>query len=300
MTESTPELSRLERGAVTLLRRANENPTLKRLQHHYLYNVSRTWMRKTIDRRTYVDGIDWLRDFEPPGGVLLAANHRSFFDQYAVMVTLKEWGVSWTQRLYFPVRSNFFYETPLGVLVNLAVGGGAMYPPIFRDRNKARLNDDALDQVTEALTQPGTVVGMHPEGTRNKGPDPYDLLPAQPGVGRVILRSRATVIPIFINGLSNALAHELQRNYARRARESFPIVICVGQPVDYSEFTKAKPRLALYKRCADRVRDAITALGDRERALRAACSRGEIPADAPGWFANRTSLRAKNGRRPPP
>ncbi len=286
MADSTPDLSRVERGAVSLIRTANENQAFKGLQRRYLDRVSRAWMRRVIHRRTYVDGLDSLRDLAPPAGVLLAANHRSFFDQYAVMVTLDEWGVSWTKRLFFPVRSTFFYESPLGVLVNLAMGGGVMYPPIFRDRNKAQLNEDSLDRVTEALARPGTVVGMHPEGTRGKGPDPYELLPAQPGVGRVILRSGATVLPIFINGLTNEIRAEMQHNYARRARETYPIVICFGKPVDYSEFTKAKPRLTLYKRCADRVRKAIIDLSVRERELRAACTRNEIPADDPGWFVN--------------
>ena len=33
----------------------------------------------------------------------------------------------------------------------------------------------------------GTVMGLHPEGTRGKGADPYTFLPAQPGVGRIAL-----------------------------------------------------------------------------------------------------------------
>ncbi|MDX1531814.1 MAG: zinc ABC transporter substrate-binding protein, partial [Rhodothermales bacterium] len=48
-------------------------------------------------------------------GVLLASNHRSFFDQFTLMLPL--WGtpeLKFFEHIYFPVRSNFFYETRSG------------------------------------------------------------------------------------------------------------------------------------------------------------------------------------------
>jgi hypothetical protein len=43
---------------------------------------------------------------------------------------------------------------------------------------------------------------------------------------------------------------------------------------------------ALYKRTADRIRDAILRCGDREREIRAACVAGEIGNDDPHWVMN--------------
>jgi 1-acyl-sn-glycerol-3-phosphate acyltransferase len=206
---------------------------------------------------------------------------------YIIMLGLVEHGASWLERTYFPVRSNFFYEHPLGLAVNMMIGGGCMYPPIFRDSSKAALNKDAVDRVVGFLGRPGTVVGLHPEGTRGKGPDPYQLLPAQPGVGQIVLQAKPIVVPVFINGLPNNFKSGVLDTYRPGARRDNPIIIVAGNELDYSQFTKQKPRASLYKRCSDYMLDAVRPLAERERELRAACSRGEIGDGAPGWLLNR-------------
>src|SRR5207247_2407339 len=141
----------------------------------------------SLSRRMFVEGLEDLIRLVPHTGVMLVSNHRSFFDQYAMLLACYMGPVPWAKQLYFPVRSNFFYDQPLGVVVNAAVAGGAMYPPIYRQAERRALNDDALAKMVAILRQPGNVLGMHPEGTRGKGPDPYQFLPAQPGVGKVAL-----------------------------------------------------------------------------------------------------------------
>jgi 1-acyl-sn-glycerol-3-phosphate acyltransferase len=286
------ELSRLERAAVALTRFANENPGAKRLQTRWLRTVTEFWVSRAISRRTLVDHVDPLLDFEPDRGVVLVANHRSFFDMYMIMLGLYGSGAEWPERLYFPVRSNFFYEHPAGLAVNFVVGGGAMYPPIFRDRAKAEHNRDSLDRTGRFLQEPGSVVGLHPEGTRNKGPDPYELLPAQPGIGQIILASKPIVVPVFINGLSNDLVRDVRLNFHPQGYRQSPIIICYGDPLDYDDLAAKKPRAALYKQMADRTREAIMKLGERERELRAQCTGGHIPADDPNWISRRIAALA--------
>jgi 1-acyl-sn-glycerol-3-phosphate acyltransferase len=230
-----------------------------------------------------VDNIDWL--IAPPSdrGVVFACNHRSFFDSYLYLFALYSSGANWPRKLYFPVRSDFFYDRPLGVMVNLAMGGGCMYPPIYRDRGKRSLNTDALDRVSTFLQTPHSLVGLHPEGTRNQG-DPYELLPAQPGIGQIVLKSKPLVVPVFVNGLSNDFFGSLRTSFEPAAKREHPIIICYGDPVDYDEFLASKPRAALYKRCADKITDAISQLGERERRLRADISSGAIPLSDPHWL----------------
>ena len=124
---------------------------------------------------------------------MLVSNHRSFFDQYAMLLACYMGPVPWAKRLFFPVRSNFFYDQPLGIVVNAAVAGGAMYPPIYRQAERRALNDEALDKMVEILRKPGNVLGMHPEGTRGKGADPYKFLPgaARRRQARAASRSRS-------------------------------------------------------------------------------------------------------------
>jgi len=284
-------LSRFERFALALGRKTQENDRYKRFQFWFLSQLTRSWVRQVIGPRTYADNVEWLLDYQPNGGVMFAANHRSFFDQWINMLCLYEGGATWPWRLYFPVRSNFFYERPSGLLVNYLVGAGAMYPPIFRDSKKAALTKDAVDRIIEFLDMPGTCVGVHPEGTRNKGPDPYELLPAQPGIGQIVLRARPTVIPFFINGVGNGFLSAVAGSQKKNARRDDPIIVVYGEPVDYSEFTQAKPRATLYKKTSDLIREKIIALIPREQEIRERCARGEIRDDDPHWVYTRWGWR---------
>jgi len=290
-----PPLTRVERLALAVGRATNESERAKRLQVAYLARITKTWVGPIVRRRTYVEGFDWIREAHPDRGVLQAGNHRSFFDQYLAMLVHYSVGVPWLERIYFPVRSNFFYEHPLGVAINLAIGAGTMYPPIFRDRAKTDLNKDSIERVIRFLRTPGSLVGVHPEGTRGKGPDPYELLPAQPGIGQMVLQAHPIVIPFFINGLSNDLVADVRANYRSDIRRTRPVIMVFGKPVDYADLAAPKPRAALYKRCADRVLDAIRALGERERELRAACLAGDIDDQDPGWLDNMVRAARGNG-----
>lgn len=284
--DAGPELTRFEELAVRLGELTNEHPLGKVVQNNFLRRVSYPWIRACLARRTFTDNLAGACALTPERGVLFATNHRSFFDQYAVLLGLWMAQARWAERLYFPVRANFFYEQPLGVLVNYLVGGGVMYPPIFRQSSRAERNKAALERIVAILGERGNMVGIHPEGTRGKGPDPYELLPAQPGIGQVALRARPMVVPVFINGLSNDIVADVRANYQPDIRRVRPVIVVYGEPVDYDDLATQKPRVALYKKTADRFRDAILALTAREKELRAAAQAGAIPDDHPGWLDN--------------
>jgi 1-acyl-sn-glycerol-3-phosphate acyltransferase len=293
MAAETPPFSRLERTAAWLGQRANMTPAGKRLQSSYLRGFSMRWVRFILERRMLVEGLAELAELEPPRGVLLVSNHRSFFDQYAALMAVMTYRARWGRNLNFPVRSEFFYDKPVGLFLNYFVAGGAMFPPIYRDASRQALNTVSLERTVELLAAPGNLVGVHPEGTRGKGPDPYALLPAQPGVGKMALLGRPTVIPLFINGLSNDFVADVRANFKPVSRRVFPLIAVFGQPIDYSDLLAEKPRPTLYKKAADRFMREVAALGERERNLRAMCERGEMPDDDLRWL---TTYRAVHGR----
>jgi len=234
-----------------------------------------------------VEGLEELRELEPERGVLLVSNHRSFFDQYAMLLACYMGPVPWARSLQFPVRSNFFYDKALGIAINAAIAGGAMYPPIFRDKERRALNEEALDRMVEILKRPGSVLGMHPEGTRGKGPVPYGLLPAQPGAGKVALLARPMVIPAFINGLGNNIVDDIRVTYTSKARREKAIISVFGPPIDYADLQAEKPRPTLYKKCADRFMAEVKKLSVREKELRADVMAGRISDEDPRWIDNR-------------
>ncbi|HEY1812954.1 MAG TPA: lysophospholipid acyltransferase family protein [Kofleriaceae bacterium] len=289
----------MERLALRFGEVANNTSQGKWLQNRLLRGISYVWVRAGIANRMLVDGLDELLDMRPERGVLLVSNHRSFFDQYAVLLACFMMQTGWARRLSFPVRSNFFYDKPLGILVNAAIAGGAMYPPIYRQAERRQLNDDALDQMVETLQHPGNVLGMHPEGTRGKGPDPYTFLPAQPGVGKLALVGKPTVIPVFIHGLGNNVARDIAQNYTSRARTDYAIIIVFGNPLDYDDLLAEKPRPALYKKTADRFMTEVGKLATREKAIRLQLRDGAISNDDPRWLDNRGISRLYAHEAPP-
>lgn len=250
----------------------NRNPWLKRLGHAFLSSVGAGWVHLCTRNLIQVDGLEAVRALAPDRGVLLVANHRSFFDCYVLScLLLRE--TSWIREMYFPVRSTFFYERPDGILVNAVMSAMAMYPPVLRDPSKRRFNEFAVEAMVDRLRVPGAVVGMHPEGTRGKGPDPYALLPAQPGVGEMVHRARPIVLPAFVLGLTNDLASQVRGNFNRKGN---PVTLVFGEPVDFGPLLDEEARPRTYRAIADRVRDVLVELGRRERRLRAA--RGLPPA----------------------
>lgn len=255
----------MERRVVAVCQHINERPGPKRLQGLYHRAIGMRWIeyctRNLLDLREF----HHATELRPKHGVILCSNHRSFFDMYVISTILRTRRVPWVRDMFFPVRSPFFYESWSGLAVNLAMGGGAMYPPIFRDPTKAELNKRSVERVVSFLQEPGVVVGMHPEGTRGKGDDPFELLPAQPGVGQMALQARVDVLPIWINGLGNDIAGQLLANFRDGGRGADRIEVVFGEPVELDDLFDQQPRAALYKRAADRILDRIRVLGESTR-----------------------------------
>ncbi|HUQ03258.1 MAG TPA: lysophospholipid acyltransferase family protein [Kofleriaceae bacterium] len=285
--EATDDLTRIEKLAVRLARAANETDMGVQLQDKFLRTFTYSLVHACLANRTLYEGLDEVMALNPDRGVVFATNHRSFFDQFAVLLGLYLTGTPWCRIIRFPVRSNFFYERPLGMVINHGIAGGVMYPPIFRQAEKASFNKDAIDRLIKLLADPGVVIGVHPEGTRGKGADPYEMLPAQPGIGQIALNAKPIVLPVFIQGLSNNFAGDVVENYKPGIRQRRPIIVVMGKPVDYSALTTSKPRVTLYKKCADLIREKILELAPRERVLRAQCLSGELRDDDPRWIVNR-------------
>lgn len=260
------ELTAVERWQIRAVRRTFESKGIDRairlLQRHFSAN----WVHDATKNVTRVHGLERLPRFDRDESTVLVSNHRSFFDLYAVSACLLKRGLS--QRLMFPVRSQFFYDSPLGFALNGAMSIFAMYPPVFRDRDRVALNRASVDEVIGRLLAGGAFVGLHPEGKRNQSRDPYTLLPARPGVGRIIqaTKGRATVVPVFVNGLGNDVVRLVSGNYRKNGP---PVTIVFGEPIAFGDLLDGPPSTELHVRIAERALDAVRALGEEERVIRA-------------------------------
>ncbi len=259
-------LTPVERWQIAFVRRTFESGALDRGIRFLQRHVGANWIEQSIKNLRHVHGLDRLPRFDRDASTILVSNHRSFFDLYVVTAYLVKRGMP--QRLVFPVRSQFFYDKPLGLAVNGIMSFFAMYPPVFRERKRAALNLASLDEVVRLIKNGGAFVGLHPEGTRSKTDDPYTLLPAQGGVGRIIqaARGKATVIPVFVNGLGNDILRQVGSNYMKNGS---PVTVVFGKPVDFGDMLDAAPSPRLHRRISEHALDAIRALGEEDRAIRA-------------------------------
>ncbi len=257
--EVLASLTRVERMHVRLVlstvRSQTADALVKRVQ---CSGISPTLEHLFSPGRSLV-GAENLPAFDLRESYVCVANHRTFFDLYAVASYLQT-REKMRHRIWFPVRAPFFYDNPAGMLVNAAASAFAMYPPVFRDKRRAHLNDAVLDETIRLLRAGGSFVGLHPEGQRNKSADSLDLLPARWGVGRVLAESQAWVIPTWIDGLASDAGEQLRR----RLRGASGLVMVFGEPYKARALGAGATR-AEYTEVSAEALERVRALGQSVR-----------------------------------
>ena len=255
------KLRGFERVAVPLCDAINTTPWLKKFLQLFVRYFTATWIFGLARPRLVLDGLGPLRELSPPKGIILVSNHRSFFDMYVCCAVLYKRS-RLLSRLHFPVRSNFWYSNPIGVLINMSVSACAMWPPVFRDSRRRSLNPVGLEQIGYILGQKGAVLGFHPEGTRGKDPDPHKLLRPKKGIGLIIecCDPQTLIVPFFITGLSNSFGDQL-RSWLRPRRGENDIRLSFGEPVPAGQFQGNQSAGEVAESVMDLVRD----LADQDR-----------------------------------
>jgi 1-acyl-sn-glycerol-3-phosphate acyltransferase len=167
------------------------------------------------------------------GPVILVSNHQSYFDPPLA-------GNVSDRAIYFLARRNLLKVPVLGwVLPKLNV------IPVDQEG----VDRSALKGVIKVLKH-GECALVFPEGERTID---GRLHPALPGLGLIIARTLAPVVPIRIFG-----AHE---TLPRGGGFHFhPITVVVGKPIYFSEADLQPRDKNLYARLSQRVMDAIAAL----------------------------------------
>lgn len=256
-------LTPFERFAFRLVARMNRG-TWQRIWFWGQREIGARWIEGALGPILQVHGLEHVLETSRERPLLLVSNHRSFFDLYVVMSTLFRRTPGW-QSTCFPVRGRYYYQTLGGLALNGVAAWWTMYPPFFHEPGHRRFDQWALEHLSELCREGrGRLIGFHPEGTRNKGSDPYVLLPPQSGVGRLIHQARPQVIPVFVNGLSNNLLEMI----GRRWRGGEPVRLWFGPTLDYREWIDAPASSETYRGIARLVMDRIAQLGELDRAAR--------------------------------
>ncbi len=220
-----------ERLSVPMLESIAGNESLRNGLHHTIGRMNGAVIEWVTGPSWEIHGFEPIQTLRAPQGLIMVSNHRSFFDMFVISTVINR-RTSLMQRITFPVRSNFYYTHPLGAALNLAISGASMWPPVFRDDRRRLLNPIGMDQLAATL-KTGVAIGLHPEGKRNKGSDPYDFLPAKPGLGQLLSRVHqdTVVLPVFIAGLSNEVLVEFKRNRKPPGQRGEPVRMRFAKPL---------------------------------------------------------------------
>ena len=256
------QLSPMERAAFRLVRRMNRG----RFQSFWFRcqkQIGARWIDLATRNLLHVYGLEHVEAASRSRSLLLVANHRSFFDLYVALSPILRRTQGW-RGILFPVRGRFFYQSPLGLLVNFLAAWWAMYPPFFFTPAKRGFDRAAFAELTELCrTSKGTLIGYHPEGHRNPSADPYSFLPAQPGIGRLIKEAAPQVLPVFVAGLGNNLLGQIKNNWAGGE----PIRVHFGPVLDLGALLSRPNSPRAYREITDLVMSRIAQLGEQDRKL---------------------------------
>ncbi len=168
------------------------------------------------------------------GPVILAMNHESYLDPPFA-------GIGCRRAIYFLARKSLLEVPVLGrVLPKLNV------IPVDQEGG----DRSALKALIRILRENHCAL-VFPEGARTKD---GNLQPAQPGIGLVIAKTLAPVVPMRIFGAHQALPRGGGK--LRLCR----ITIVVGEPIRFTAADLEGDKREIYPRLSQRVMDAIAAL----------------------------------------
>jgi len=261
--EEISVLRPMERAGFKLARAMNFG-VWKRFWTFCQRHIGSLWIFLATYNLMNVFGIENVQNSDPTRPLILVANHRSFFDMYTVSSVMFR-RTTRPITLFFPVRARFFYDSPIGWFVNLVMGWWSMYPPFFREEGegeKRRFDKFSVRELIRISSSgEGHIIGFHPEGKRNLNDDPYSFLPAQPGIGKVILNADPQVIPVFIAGLGNDLPKQILGNWKGGEK----VRIWFGEIIDLSGFHGKRDSLRTHKEISDFLMTKISDLGEEDR-----------------------------------
>ena len=168
------------------------------------------------------------------GPAILAMNHQSYLDPPLA-------GITCDRPIYFLARRTLLDVPLLGwVLPKVNV------IPV----NQEGVDRSAIKALIRVL-QAGHGVLFFPEGSRTID---GNLQPAEPGLGLVIAKTLAPVVPMRIFGAREALPRGGGR------LRLVPITIVIGEPILFSAADLEPSGKDLYAQLSDRVMKAISAL----------------------------------------
>lgn len=166
------------------------------------------------------------------GPAIIACNHASFLDPPLA-------GIACQRAIHFLARKSLLDWPLMGPLM-------PEWNVIPVDPKNAERS--ALMGIIRVIRSGGAAL-IFPEGTRSKD---GQLQPARAGVGMIVAKTKAPVVPMRIFGSFDAFPRDC------KTPRYVPITVVVGKPLHF-DFTQNSGRDA-YQKISDRIMDAVAGL----------------------------------------
>jgi 1-acyl-sn-glycerol-3-phosphate acyltransferase len=188
---------------------------------------------------------DWRGRENMPreGGVIVVANHYSFFDP----ISLGHFLVKTGRTPRFMAKAGVFKNPVLGRLFKAA---GQI--PVHRESREAAY---ALRDAVAAIER-GEVVIMYPEGTMTKDPDLWPMV-GKSGAARMALRTGAPILPVAQWGAQEVFApYSLTPHFFPRKT----LKVTAGPPIDLASVVGKEITSTSLNTATDLIMDTLTGM----------------------------------------
>jgi 1-acyl-sn-glycerol-3-phosphate acyltransferase len=197
--------------------------------------------------------LDWVgqKQIPPDGPVILAANHLSYMDIFAVALFADSAG----RYPVFLAKSSLFKIPLIGPLI-----GRLGQLPVNRGQADAGL---VLKQAAEQAAKHNACVIFYPESTVTRDPEQWPMV-AKTGVARLALEQNIPVVPIAHWGAQRILPYG---DHVPKILPRKTVQVVAGPRVDLSEFADQPLTNPLLRAATDKIMTAVAALVGELRGL---------------------------------
>jgi 1-acyl-sn-glycerol-3-phosphate acyltransferase len=189
-----------------------------------LYNIA-IFICKNFLRLFYRVEIEGDNSLGEVGGCIVYANHTSYLDPIVMGSFIK-------RPIRYMAKKELFDKKLLGFIITKL----GTFPV---RRGEADIN---AIKTSLRLLKKGEILGLYPEGTRNKSGAPMD---AEPGLSMIAIKAKVPVVPVAI--VSNYKIFS-------------PIRMRIGRPIYLDEFYAKKPGMEEHREISNNLMKMVMAM----------------------------------------
>ncbi len=171
-----------------------------------------------------------IHNLPDKGPVIIAANHVSNWDPLIIAVAIE-------RPVHYMAKSELFNNILLGKLLYKVNAF-----PVKRGAADRKAIKNALD-----ILRQGEILGMFPEGTRNKTGEEIKL---QLGVAMLVLKAKAPVVPVACLGTNRKFPIGWFK----------PLVVRIGKPLNIHKYEGQKIKTSTMEELSVQIKEEINSL----------------------------------------